>query len=81
MAAIPFCLKVPDRNTTKVTWTEKLKQLDGPGLCCLVPGVVCLVLALQWGGQKYDVSVFQTKSMSDLRTDSDSGIILASSCY
>ncbi|KAH1299487.1 hypothetical protein KXX11_006493 [Aspergillus fumigatus] len=54
MAAIPFCLKVPDRNTTKVTWTEKLKQLDVPGMCCLVPGVVCLVLALQWGGQKYD---------------------------
>ncbi|GFF62110.1 putative HC-toxin efflux carrier TOXA [Aspergillus lentulus] len=54
MAAIPFCLKVPDRNTTKVSWMEKLKQLDVPGLCCLVPGVVCLVLALQWGGQKYD---------------------------
>ncbi|PKX96433.1 putative MFS aflatoxin efflux pump [Aspergillus novofumigatus IBT 16806] len=54
MAAIPFCLKVPDRNTTNVSWMEKLKQLDILGLCCLVPGVVCLVLALQWGGQKYD---------------------------
>ncbi|KAF7167807.1 hypothetical protein CNMCM5623_000995 [Aspergillus felis] len=53
MVAIAFCLKVPDRNTTKVPWTEKLKQLDVPGMCCLVPGVVCLVLALQWGGQKY----------------------------
>ncbi|RHZ45562.1 putative MFS aflatoxin efflux pump [Aspergillus thermomutatus] len=53
MVAIAFCLKVPDRNTTKVSWTEKLKQLDVPGICCLIPGVVCLVLALQWGGQTY----------------------------
>ncbi|GFG21253.1 putative HC-toxin efflux carrier TOXA [Aspergillus udagawae] len=53
MVAIAFCLKVPDRNTTKVPWTEKLKQLDVPGMCCLIPGVVCLVLGLQWGGQKY----------------------------
>ncbi|RHZ58908.1 hypothetical protein CDV55_105826 [Aspergillus turcosus] len=53
MVAIAFCLKVPDRNTTKVPWTEKLKQLDVTGMCCLIPGVVCLVLALQWGGQTY----------------------------
>ncbi|GIK00865.1 hypothetical protein Aspvir_004894 [Aspergillus viridinutans] len=53
MVAIAFCLKVPDRNTTKVPRMEKLKQLDVAGMCCLVPGVVCLVLALQWGGQAY----------------------------
>ncbi|MCJ1314764.1 hypothetical protein MMC15_000076 [Xylographa vitiligo] len=53
MAVIAFCLKVPDRDTTKLPWTEKLLQLDGLGTAVLIPGVVCLLLALQWGGQTY----------------------------
>ena len=56
MAVIAFCLKVPDRDTTKLPWTEKLLQLDGLGTAVLIPGVVCLLLALQWGGQTYAVS-------------------------
>jgi hypothetical protein len=68
MVAIAFCLKVPDRNTTKVPWTEKLKQLDVPGMCCLIPGVVCLVLGLQWGGQKYAVSS-QTAALTSVLTE------------
>lgn len=56
MLAIFFCLKVPDRETTQLPWAEKLKQLDVPGTLFLIPGVVCLVLALQWGGQTYAVS-------------------------
>ncbi|KAE8385299.1 major facilitator superfamily domain-containing protein [Aspergillus alliaceus] len=53
MLAIFFCLKIPDRPTTRVPRTEKLSQLDISGTLCLVPGIVCLVLALQWGGQSY----------------------------
>ncbi|KAF4638009.1 hypothetical protein G7Y89_g53 [Cudoniella acicularis] len=49
----PF-LNIPDRDTTKLPLTEKLRQLDALGTTFLVPGVVCLLLALQWGGQKYD---------------------------
>ncbi|KAL8832481.1 MAG: hypothetical protein Q9191_000251 [Dirinaria sp. TL-2023a] len=52
MVVIALCLKVPDGDT-KVPWTKKLSQLDALGTALLVPGVVCLLLALQWGGQTY----------------------------
>lgn len=56
MVTIYFFLKVPNRDTSKLPWTQKLSQLDAPGTALLVPGVVCLLLALQWGGQTYAVS-------------------------
>lgn len=57
MAVIAFCLKVPDRDTTKLPWTQKIAQLDIPGTTVLIPGVVCFLLALQWGGNTYAVSL------------------------
>ncbi|KAA8643763.1 MDR family MFS transporter [Aspergillus tanneri] len=48
--------------TSNVSWRwcfyinlplDKLSQLDIPGTIVLVPGVICLLLALQWGGQTY----------------------------
>ena len=56
MVIIFFCLKVPHHDTTKVTWKEKISQLDIPGTTVLIGCVVCLILALQWGGQTYNVS-------------------------
>ena len=53
---IAFGLKIPERDTTKLPWTKKLLQLDALGTSLLVPGTVCLILALQWGGQTYAVS-------------------------
>ncbi|KAL9038867.1 MAG: hypothetical protein Q9214_005111 [Letrouitia sp. 1 TL-2023] len=53
MVVIAFCLQVPDRDTIKQPWAKKLSQLDALGTSLLVPGVVCLLLALQWGGQTY----------------------------
>ncbi|CAK7232100.1 hypothetical protein SCUCBS95973_008148 [Sporothrix curviconia] len=53
MAVIFFCLEVPDRDTMKLPLKDKLKQLDGLGTGVLIPGVVSLLLALQWGGQTY----------------------------
>ena len=34
-------------------WYGKIKQLDPVGNLAFFPGVVCLVLALQWGGTEY----------------------------
>lgn len=56
MVLIFFVLQIPDRLTTKVSFKDKLQQLNAVGLLALFPGVVCLCLALQWGGTKYPVS-------------------------
>ncbi|KAI0137072.1 major facilitator superfamily domain-containing protein [Xylariales sp. AK1849] len=34
-------------------WVAKLKQLDPIGNLIFFPGIICLVLALQWGGTEY----------------------------
>lgn len=67
MIVIASCLKIPDRETTKVPWKQKLLQLDTLGTAALVPGVICLLLALQWGGQTYAVSYccYHLNSMRD----------------
>ncbi|KAK9358832.1 major facilitator superfamily domain-containing protein [Lipomyces starkeyi] len=48
IVVIAFCLKVPDRDTTKLPWTEKLSQLDALGTAVLIP-----VFCWHWGGQTY----------------------------
>ncbi|EED18903.1 MFS multidrug transporter, putative [Talaromyces stipitatus ATCC 10500] len=50
MVFIFFLLQVPDRPTANIPLKEKLHQLNVLGMIALVPGVVCLCLALQWGG-------------------------------
>ncbi|KAH0832807.1 hypothetical protein AYO21_00294 [Fonsecaea monophora] len=35
---------------------EKISRVDIPGTVVFIPCIVCLLLALQWGGQKYDWS-------------------------
>lgn len=37
-------------------WVGKVKQLDPIGSLAFFPGIICLVLALQWGGTKYSWS-------------------------
>lgn len=58
MAIIVFFVKFPERDpgSKALPLTEKLSQLDAPGTAALMPGVVCLLLALHWGGQTYAVS-------------------------
>lgn len=57
MVVILFLLKIPDRETTKLPTKAKLAQLDFYGTALIVPGSICLILALQWGGLKYPVSL------------------------
>lgn len=49
-----FLLQIPDRKETKISTRKKLAQLDSLGTLVLIPGVVCLLLALQWGGLEYE---------------------------
>lgn len=51
---IVLFFKSPPRKSEKsVPTQERLKQLDPIGTTVFIPGVVCLLLALQWGGSKY----------------------------
>lgn len=52
-----FTIKVPNSKIVTLSAKEKLLQLDPVGIICLVPSVICLVLALQWGGQQYAVGI------------------------
>jgi hypothetical protein len=36
-----------------VSWRQQIKQLDPFGTLVLLPGIVCFLLALQWGGETY----------------------------
>ncbi|KAK1760409.1 major facilitator superfamily domain-containing protein [Echria macrotheca] len=50
---VGLLLKVPDREETKLPLTQKILQLDLLGTAALLPGTICLLLALQWGGSEY----------------------------
>ncbi|KAI1328764.1 major facilitator superfamily domain-containing protein [Xylariaceae sp. FL0255] len=53
LVVITVFLRVPDRPETKLSTWAKLSQLDAAGTAALLPGVVSLLLALQWGGVTY----------------------------
>ncbi|KAF3361336.1 hypothetical protein VdG1_00945 [Verticillium dahliae VDG1] len=52
-------LNIPDRDSTKLPLKSKVSQLDLLGTGALMPGVVCLLLALQWGGSTYAWSAWR----------------------
>ncbi|KAI0101952.1 MFS transporter [Hypoxylon sp. NC0597] len=48
-------LFLPAKPATQpgLPWKEQIKQFDLPGTFFLIPSVICLLLALQWGGAEY----------------------------
>ena len=54
-AVIVFFFKAVTQgsDTSTLTRKERIKQFDILGTVFFVPGVVCLLLALQWGGSTY----------------------------
>ncbi|GKZ32315.1 hypothetical protein AbraIFM66950_001631 [Aspergillus brasiliensis] len=56
LVVVFFLLHVPARPTTDAPLKAKLQQLNALGMVALIPGVVCLCLALQWGGTMYNWS-------------------------
>lgn len=41
------------KKSGQVGFKEQIRQMDLPGTALLLPGVICLLLALQWGGTNY----------------------------
>ena len=48
-----FFFKNPVRKHTDMTLRQKIGQIDLLGAFFLISGIVCLLLALQWGGSTY----------------------------
>ena len=48
-----FFFKNPERKDSEKTFKEKIQQIDLFGAFLLICGIVCLLLALQWGGSTY----------------------------
>lgn len=53
---IILILKLPQSGDLNLTIYQQLAQLDLLGTACFVPGTICLILALQWGGTTYEWS-------------------------
>ncbi|CAK5272610.1 unnamed protein product [Mycena citricolor] len=52
---LTFFFKMPGKAQAKkeMTFKERLMQFDPMGTVIFIPAIVCLLLALQWGGSKY----------------------------
>lgn len=48
-----FFASPPRANEDSIGFPERAKQFDPIGTMLFVPSIVCLLLALQWGGSKY----------------------------
>ncbi|KAL1847639.1 hypothetical protein Daus18300_013899 [Diaporthe australafricana] len=53
MVAIFFLLHIKGQKKRDIGFLAKMKQLDLLGTAILIPAVICLLLALQWGGTEY----------------------------
>lgn len=53
LAIIVLILKLPDPTGEKLPLRQQLVQLDPLGTAVFLPSMVCLILALQWGGTTY----------------------------
>lgn len=43
----------PRKNETSIGFKDRVQQFDPIGTVLFIPCIVCLLLALQWGGTKY----------------------------
>ncbi|KAF7537507.1 hypothetical protein G7054_g3645 [Neopestalotiopsis clavispora] len=57
LVAVFFFLRIPEQNrpqqAVKRTWTQTARDLDLIGAALIMPPIVCILLALQYGGSKY----------------------------
>ncbi|GES65959.1 MFS toxin efflux pump [Aspergillus terreus] len=54
IAIVLFILRLPSNSDSATKpLLERIKQLDFIGASILIPAIICLLLALQWGGNQY----------------------------
>ncbi|KAH8695149.1 putative efflux pump antibiotic resistance protein [Talaromyces proteolyticus] len=53
IAIVALVLKLPEASNKQLSTGERLQKLDPIGTSLFLPGMVCLLLALQWGGTTY----------------------------
>ncbi|KAI9713859.1 MAG: hypothetical protein M1820_000589 [Bogoriella megaspora] len=53
IATVLIFFKNPERPHTNMTWRQKINEIDLVGAFLLICAIVCLLLALQWGGTTY----------------------------
>jgi len=53
LVVVIFVLRIPPTPKQNTTIVEKLKRLDPIGNILFTTAVICLLLALEWGGSKY----------------------------
>lgn len=51
--ALIFILHLNEKKKAPATWREQFHQLDPIGNMFFLPSIICLLLALQWGGTAY----------------------------
>jgi len=55
MVVIFFFFKAPEREkVASLGWKARVKEFDLYGTAFFIPAIICLLLALQWGGSKYE---------------------------
>lgn len=50
---VVLVFKPPRRRTTSLPIMDRVLRLDFMGSAAFIPGIICLLLALQWGGTTY----------------------------
>uniref|UniRef100_A0A093XFF2 Putative HC-toxin efflux carrier TOXA n=1 Tax=Talaromyces marneffei PM1 TaxID=1077442 RepID=A0A093XFF2_TALMA len=54
IAVIIWILHIPHgTNASGIPWWRRIGELDLVGASLLIPAIICLILALQWGGNTY----------------------------
>jgi EmrB/QacA subfamily drug resistance transporter len=51
---IPFFQITRRGKKSEATWREQLQKFDLYGTALFLPAIICLLLALQWGGSKFE---------------------------
>lgn len=55
ISGIVIFFQSPYRKQSAATsWRDRVLELDPYGTAVFIPGIICVLLALQWGGSKYD---------------------------